>query len=263
MTTELGKVVAFYESGVEDGRLASGVGRLELARTQELLRRLLPPAPARVLDVGGGPGRYSAWLAGEGYEVTLVDPVPLHVEAARARAVEHPFTAVVGHAHSLAFPDGSFDAVLIFGPLYHLLDSQERLTAWHEALRVVRSGGVIAATAISRFAALLDGIRAPWIGDTEYLARVVSHLAAGPYPEAMGSAFLHRPEELQAEAEQAGLTSVQVVAVEGPFWLLSDLDARADDQSQWALLLSALQAIESEPLLLGASNHLLAAGVKR
>lgn len=46
----------------------SAVGRLELARTKELLERVLPPAPAEVLDVGGGgPGVYAAWLASLGY----------------------------------------------------------------------------------------------------------------------------------------------------------------------------------------------------
>lgn len=262
MTTDVSKVVAYYESGVENDRLASGIGRLEFARTQMLLRRLLPPAPARVLDVGGGPGRYAAVLAHQGYEVTLIDPVPLHVEQAQARALEDPFTAVIGDARSLTFPDASFDAVLLFGPLYHLTGAAERRQALDEALRVTRPGGVIAVMAISRFAALLDGIREQWIDDAEHLARVVSHLPAGAYVEAIGTSFLHRPEELRDEAEQAGISDVRVVAVEGPFWLLSDVDTRATDQERWELLLAAIDAVESEPSTIGASNHLLAFGVK-
>ena len=70
-------IVRFYEQGREQDRLAHGVGTLELARTQELLRRFLPPPPADLLDVGGGPGVYAAWLAHAGYRVHLVDPVPL------------------------------------------------------------------------------------------------------------------------------------------------------------------------------------------
>ena len=109
MTTDLSKVVTYYESGVENDRLASGIGRLELARTESLLRRLLPPAPSRVLDVGGGPaGRYAAMLAHQGYEVVLVDPVPLHVEgsASSSRRDRRSLLAPIRHRHPRGRPRG-------------------------------------------------------------------------------------------------------------------------------------------------------------
>ena len=57
------EIAAYYERGREKDRLRTGAGLLEYQRTQNLLRRFLPVPPARVLDVGGGPGRYAAWLA--------------------------------------------------------------------------------------------------------------------------------------------------------------------------------------------------------
>src|SRR5689334_11767437 len=75
-------VLRYYERGEEDRRLREGGGRLELWRTQDVLRRLLPAPPARVVDVGGGSGVHAEWLAADGYAVELVDPVPLHVEQA-------------------------------------------------------------------------------------------------------------------------------------------------------------------------------------
>ena len=79
------EVTAFYAHVFDEGaRLTSSAdGRLELLRTQEFLRRYLPEAPARVLDVGGGTGVHARWLVEDGYEVDLVDPVPRHVEQAR------------------------------------------------------------------------------------------------------------------------------------------------------------------------------------
>ncbi len=76
-------IESHYGTGYERDRLFPG-GRpsLEFVRVLELLERLLPPPPARVLDVGGGPGTYAAPLAGCGYRVHLVDPVQLHVEQA-------------------------------------------------------------------------------------------------------------------------------------------------------------------------------------
>ncbi|HLK56129.1 MAG TPA: hypothetical protein VKU00_06180, partial [Chthonomonadaceae bacterium] len=76
------EIVGHYNEGREQQRLASGIGRLEYARTQELLQRCLPPPPATVLDIGGGAGVYSFWLAELGYSVHLVDAMPLHIEQA-------------------------------------------------------------------------------------------------------------------------------------------------------------------------------------
>src|ERR1700757_1836942 len=69
-----------YGTGYERSRLfPGGKPSLEYVRSMELLERLLPAPPARVLDVGGGPGTYAAPLARRGYRVHLVDPVLLHV----------------------------------------------------------------------------------------------------------------------------------------------------------------------------------------
>ncbi|MDP9363603.1 MAG: class I SAM-dependent methyltransferase [Chloroflexota bacterium] len=73
------EIRAYDDRGGERGRLVEGGESLVLVRTRELLRRYLPPAPADVLDVGGGAGVYAAWLAAAGYHVHLIDPVPLHV----------------------------------------------------------------------------------------------------------------------------------------------------------------------------------------
>src|SRR5690242_16313009 len=123
-------ILEYYDRGGEETRL---IDSLELLRTKVLLRRHLP-RNATVLDVGGASGVYATWLADEGHDVKLVDPVPRHVNSARAKGVE----AVVGDARELDEPDGSRDAVLLLGPLYHLLDRAERVCALAEARRVSR-----------------------------------------------------------------------------------------------------------------------------
>lgn len=84
MDDDLGAVLRHYESGREELRLSAGLGELELVRTQEVLRRHLPPPPATILDIGGGTGVHAAWLLAAGYTVRLLDLSPRHVARALA-----------------------------------------------------------------------------------------------------------------------------------------------------------------------------------
>ena len=244
-----------YETGIERDRLTGGHSRLEFARTKELLERFLPGAPARVLDVGGGPGTYAAWLADRGYDVRLVDPLPLHVDQALARAAGR-FTAVEGDARSLDEPDESYDAVLLLGPLYHLVDRGDRLAALGEAQRALRAGGLLAAAAISRFASLLDGLAAGYLADPEFRAIVERDLADGQHRNPGGrleyftTAYFHRVEELETEVEGAGFALEGVFGVEGPGWLVGE-EAGED-------VLEVARRVEQEPTVIGTSAHLLA-----
>jgi len=87
VTDELDAIVTHYaQMDDELNRLNQGGSRIEFARTQELLQRFLPPAPAAILDIGGGPGTYSAWLSELAYRVHQVVFTPLHVQQAQALA---------------------------------------------------------------------------------------------------------------------------------------------------------------------------------
>jgi ubiquinone/menaquinone biosynthesis C-methylase UbiE len=135
---------AYYGRGEEHARLEQGHGLLEFVRTIEILSRHLPDPPARLADVGGGPGRYALWLAEHGYEVEHRDLIELHVEQLRGSLTdEHRVSTAVGDARALNLPDESVEAVLLLGPLYHLARRQDRLTALRSARRVVRPGAVL------------------------------------------------------------------------------------------------------------------------
>ena len=131
--------------------LGKGGGMLEEIRMRELILRFLPPPPGVVLDVGGGPGRYSCWLAEMGFEAHLVDPVEKHVRQAREASESqprHPLASVaLGDARSLDHRDGAVDVVLLMGPLYHLTARERRLMALREAHRVLKPGGLLVAKA--------------------------------------------------------------------------------------------------------------------
>jgi ubiquinone/menaquinone biosynthesis C-methylase UbiE len=260
----------FYGQGRERERLMRGAGALEFARTQELLQRFLPPVPAEILDVGGGPGVYAAWLARAGYRVHLIDPVPLHITQAQEAAAAQPaspFTAALGDARKLDAPDASCDAVLCLGPLYHLSERAERLAALAEARRVLRPGGVAFLGAISRFGSLLDAVRQGYLVDPEALAVIETTVRHGRnvnpgldrYPGWFPTAHFHLPDELAEEIVESGLALDGIVGVEGPGGFIGEGAGDPDKQAQ---LLRVARLVESEPSLLGLSPHLLAVARK-
>jgi ubiquinone/menaquinone biosynthesis C-methylase UbiE len=236
--------------------LRSGHGRLELERMRELFVRFLPPAPAAVLDVGGGTGIHAVWLAERGYDVQLIDPVPRHVEA----AAEHgTFQASLGDARRLPHEDASVDVVLLLGPLYHLVAASDRQAALREGLRVLRPSGVLMAAAISRFMALLDWGVGGGLTD-EVAARLAPVIATGEHDPTLGftDVHFHLPDELRDEVAAAGVEGVQVLGIEGPLWTAVDAGGDRDELFDGAL--RAARMTETEPSLLGANPHLLAVG---
>lgn len=261
------EVLDYYALGEERGRLDQDP--LERARTWDILDRHLPPPPGVVLDVGGAAGAYAFGLAERGYAVHLVDPVHLHVEqaleASAARATGRLASATIGDARALDRPEAGVDALLMLGPLYHLLQRTDRLAALVEARRVLKPGGWLFAAAISRFASLLDGLRGGDLFDQPLFPPIVEHdLATGRHRNDTGlarfftTAFFHHPDELQAEVTEAGFALEGVLAVEGPAGLMPDLRKRWEDPAQRETLMRFLRLIEREPSLLGAGFHLLA-----
>jgi ubiquinone/menaquinone biosynthesis C-methylase UbiE len=264
-------IESHYGTGYERSRLfPEGRPALEFVRSMELLTRLLPAPPARVLDVGGGPGTYAAPLAKRGYLVHVVDPVRLHVQQARQEAGADPaarFTAALGDARQLAEPDQSQDAVLLFGPMYHLTQAADRRQALAEARRVLAPGGRLLAMAVCRFASLLDGLYRDWLDDPDFRPIVDQDLADGQHrnpdpvgrPEFFTTAYFHTPDGLAQEVNQAGFTGVAVYGVEGPGWPLRQewADPRRREQ-----VLFAARSVETEPSLIGFSSHLIAAATR-
>lgn len=240
----------------------SADGRLELLRTQELLRRFLPDPPARILDVGGGTGVHAKWLVDDGYAVELIDPVARHIEQA-AEVCE----ARLGDARQLAAENDSYDVVLALGPLYHLPYAEDRRMALHEARRVVKPGGLVAVAAINRYASIFEHASYAHLHVERMQRSIAKIMSTSIYDGDRGFtlAYFHRAEELGQEMHEAGLNSVEVFGVEGPTWsLLKAVEQQPGSgptEDLFQSVLTAARLAEPYPELLAASSHLLAVGL--
>lgn len=262
------RILRHYARWPEEERLSrGGPSRLEHARTQRILMRVLPKPPAIVMDVGGAAGAYAFWLSDLGHEVHLLDASERLIDLARARNRTEPrglATCEVGDARSLPYGTGCADAVLLLGPLYHLTERPDRVRALAEARRILKPGGVLIAAAISRYASALDGMRKDLFSDQTFWDIVETDLTSGHHRnpterlDYFTTAYFHEPEELQSEMVEAGLHVDALIGVEGPAWLLADLEAHLENEASRVRLMRVLELVESEPSLLGASAHVMA-----
>ncbi|MFY9929507.1 MAG: methyltransferase domain-containing protein [Streptosporangiaceae bacterium] len=218
--------------------------------------------------MGGGPGRYALWLASLGYQVEHRDLMPLHVGQLTANVVGVPnINTAVGDARDVDLPDASVDAVLLLGPLYHFIDRRERERALRECARIVRPGGPVFAAAISRWAPRIDGmlrerIYLKYPAALELIDEIDRTGVLPPLGEGAFTAFLNRPGELREEMTDAGLEVADLVSIEGPAFILGDLDARMADPADRVIALEVARAIERVPELAGFGPHLIAVGIR-
>jgi ubiquinone/menaquinone biosynthesis C-methylase UbiE len=259
-------IIDHYTAYDESERLTKDIGPLELARTQELIARYLPPPPAVVLDVGGASGVYSFWLASLGYSVHLVDLVPRHIAlAAQKPAATQLASLRVCDARALDFPDKFAAVVLLHGPLYHLQAREQRLAALGEGRRVLRSGGLLLAFAINRYAGLIYGLRKGYVFDPDYRRMLCDEVRSGlrldppAWAGTFPNAYFHCPEEMAAELHDSGLTHEATLGIIGPAWMVPDLDASWQDPAQREVLMEIARLTENEPLL---GPRLMAVGRK-
>lgn len=268
----LGGVQDYYSHWDERDRLSSIWGQVEYVRTQGIIDRYLVSPPAVVLDVGGAAGRYACWLAQRGYAVHLVDPVPLHVRQAEEASGLQPDTPIascqVGDARQLGFADGLADAVLLMGPLYHLVRAEERHRALAEAHRVLKRGSYLFAVGISRFASTIDGLMEGYYRDPAFRRTMRRDLEDGQHrnptqtPAYFTDTFFHHPEELVGEVLSTGFELEGLLAVEGISYMMQDLAQSWGMESHREFLLELIDKTEREPSLIGASPHLMCVAVK-
>lgn len=271
------QILEYYNSGKEKDRLLKGIGVIEWERSREIISRYLSDRTMIIYDIGGGTGVYSRWLAELGHEVHMFELSPANVHYAEEQQAPGTITPIhrieVADARNIARPDSSADLVLLMGPLYHLPEKKERITALQEAARVLKPGGKVIVSAISRFSSTLWGLSVfgdqnNFIDDKVFVEMLEGELVEGQhirpekFPNFISRAFFHLPEELKNEIEDSGLTHVNTFAVEGPIWIVPAFAEKWDNIHSREALLKISSLVECQESLLGMSPHMLAVATK-
>lgn len=262
-------IQTFYDENVQNEWERLGIRhRTEFAVTLRALKEFLPPAPARLVDIGGGPGRYTFALTESGYRVSLVDLSQANLAFAQQQAAEtglQPEAILQANALDLgAFQAESFDAALLMGPLYHLLTYEERLQALNETRRLLKPGGIVFASFISRFAAFRDAAAkgVDWVREepetNEMLLTSGINLAAD---DGFTDAYFAHPDEIIPLGEAAGFKTLLRLGCEG---VASGHEAHINsltgqDFETWSEI---NYRIGKDPAAIGASDHILYIGQK-
>lgn len=149
----------------------------EFEFTIRMMKRYVKPGD-KILDIGGGPGRYSLYFAKMGCDVTLVDLSQSNVDLALEKAKEQNVNikAYCGDARFIdTIVSDQYDHVFLMGPLYHLINEEDRIQCVHGALSCLKDQGKFYASFILMFSAMIYNMK--------YIPKAVLSKEEQPYME--------------------------------------------------------------------------------
>jgi len=261
----------FYNNASEETRLEKGMGVFEFERIKSLLEKYIPSTSSKIIDIGGGTGKYSEWLANKGHQVHLVEPVHKHIEIAKKRAstLKNKFSVHHGESRKLDFLNNFADLIILHGPLYHLQKSDDRNLAIREAKRVLKNNGIILGFAINYTASTLVALLNGLIHKKTFFEMCKEELTTGmhnppdDFPWLLAEAYYHKPEQLKDEFINQKLTHLNTYAVEGMAWLDKDYFVNMLNEKKQKTLLELIKVTENDNYLLPFSPHMMIAVKKQ
>lgn len=254
----------YNEAVIEEWeRLAKPYPRFELLSTLRLVDEFFPHS-GRVADIGGGPGRYTIELLQRGYQVTLIDLSEANADFARDKLCELELAPEAVHAaDARSLPmlgTASFDAALELGPMYHIVDAEERARALAELYRILKLGAPAIVGFINPLGVLRGGLTEfpSCYSDAPHIRQLLEqYVKAGKQDAFTESTFLTPPQAL-AELRSAGFAVECRAGVEGFASGTRDQikEMAENDPSAYAVVADLVPETSTHPAFRDCTEHL-------
>lgn len=250
----MNEIEKYYNKFNEDKRLLSRHGQVEFNVTIKYIEKYLKKYKnPKILDVGAGTGRYSIYLDSLGYDVTAVELVKHNLRVLESK--NSGVKAFLGNATNLKkFKDNSFDIVLLFGPLYHLFNLEDKLTALNEAKRVVKNNGLIFIQYVTNdYAVLVHGFREKTIKQDIQENKLDNFKIKDDIQNLYS---FYRLEDINKLNKLSNLKRIKIVGVDGATdYFRKEINSLTEEE--FNIYLNYQLSICERKDLLGASSHIL------
>lgn len=249
------KLIQYYNKFNEDKRLTRRHGIVEYKTAMKYIHKYLKKfQQPKILDIGAGTGRYSIALSEEGYDVTAVELVKHNLMTLKKKS--NKVKAYQGNATNLSkFSDNTFDIVLLFGPMYHLIEEADKIKALEEAKRVMKPNGILFVSYyMNEYAIIKHGFIENQITKSIEDHLVDSHFHVTPKTDDLYS--MVRIEDIKKYQRKANLKRIKMLAQDGPSDYIRSVINHMTEEEFEIYLQYHFSTCERKELL-GASSHVL------
>lgn len=248
-------LIKYYNKFNEDKRLTRRHGIVEYTITMKYIMKYLKNMDnPKILDVGAGTGKYSLSLHDKGYDVTALELVKHNLRVIETK--NKSIKTILGNAIDLHyFDDNSFDMVLLFGPMYHLISKEEKNKALMEAKRVCKKNGIIMISyCMNDYAIIRHGFM-----DNTIMDAVKNKAVDNTYHINSKNTDLYsyvRLEDINNLIKLSGLKRINIISQDGPTDYIRPVINKMDETT-FKEYIKYIESICERKELLGASSHVL------
>ncbi|MBR3117384.1 MAG: class I SAM-dependent methyltransferase [Bacilli bacterium] len=247
------ELINYYNKFNEDKRLTTKHGKVEFLTAIKYIDMYLKKG-YRILDIGAGTGAYSIYYHDLGYDVTSVELVKHNIRVIEKKRPD--IKTILGNATDLKkIENDSYDIVLLFGPMYHLISTEDKIKALKEAKRIVKETGYIFISyCANEYAVIAHGFKDNYIKES-----VKNNELDSDYKVISKDTDLYsfvRLDDIDLLNKETSLKREKVLSQDGPAEYLKKEINKMDNETFELFLKYHYSTCERKELI-GAGRHIL------
>lgn len=249
------ELIKYYNKFNEEKRLNTRHGQVEFLTSIKYINYYLKEFKnPNIIDIGAGAGKYSEYLANKGYDVTAVELIKHNVR--KIEALNLNIKVIQANAINLKkIKDESYDITLLFGPMYHLITKEEKISALNEAKRITKKGGIImVAYCMNDYAIITHGFKDNNIISCIKNGELDENFHCTPKKSDLYS--MVRLEDIDELNNVVSLKRIKIISPDGPANYMRSTLNKMDDETFKIFLDYHFKTCERLDLI-GAAYHTL------